>query len=59
MTLKEKYKNVQPIGGYAISNFGGLAILELCGDYIVTAWSFGNGYENIHRSTVHYTTTLS
>lgn len=59
MTLKEKYKNVNPIGIYTLCNFGGLAILEI-DEYAETAtaaFHLGEKYENIRRHKINYTFT--
>jgi hypothetical protein len=58
MTLKQIYKDAAPVGLYPISNFGGLAILEIIDDECaVCAWHYGDGYENIRRHQIFYTYT--
>lgn len=57
MTLKERYKNADPIGVYALCNFGGLAILDMDGEKATAAYNFGDGYKQIRRHTIYYTFT--
>lgn len=57
MTLKERYKNADPIGIYTLCNFGGLAILDIDGDRATAAYNFGEGYKQIRRHTIYYTFT--
>ena len=58
MTLKQIYKDAAPVGLYPISNFGGLAILEIIDDECaVCAWHYCDGYENIRRHQIFYTYT--
>ena len=58
MTLKERYHDAAPVGVYPMSNFGGLAILDIISDEMaVCAWHYGDGYENIRRHQIHYTYT--
>ena len=58
MTLKEVYKNAAPVGVYPISNFGGLAILDVIGDSsVIAAWSYGDGYKSVRRHQIYYTFT--
>lgn len=57
MTLKERYKNADPIGIYMLCNFGGLAILDMDGEKATAAYNFGEGYKQIRRHTIYYTYT--
>lgn len=57
MTLKERYKSADPVGGYTLCNYGGLAILELDDEKAIAAYNFGNGYEQIRRHNIYYTFT--
>lgn len=56
MTLKQLYKDAHPIAVYPITNFGGLAILDIdhIDDCVIAAWDFGDGYINIHQHKVYY-----
>ena len=60
-TLSKQYESRRPLAVLPLSNFGGLAILDIineCGDtVIVAAWNFGRGYENTRRYTVKETTS--
>ena len=57
MTLKERYKNADPIGIYTLCNSGGLALLSLDEDIAIAAYNFGDGYQQIRRHTIYYTFT--
>lgn len=57
MTLKERYKNADPIGVYTLCNFGGLAVLDMDGEKATAAYNFGNGYKQIRRHNIYYTYT--
>jgi hypothetical protein len=58
MTLKERYRDAAPVGLYPMSNFGGLAILDIISDETaVCAWHCGDGYESIRRHQIFYTYT--
>lgn len=57
MILKERYKNVDPVGVYTLCNFGGLAILDFDGEKAIAAFNFGDGYKQIRRHTIYYTYT--
>lgn len=57
MTLKERYKNADPIGIYTLCNFGGLAILDMDGEKATAAYNFGDGYKQIRRHNIYYTYT--
>lgn len=57
MTLKERYKNADPIGIYTLCNFGGLAILDMDDEKATAAYNFGDGYKQIRRHTIYYTFT--
>jgi hypothetical protein len=57
MTLKEKYKNAEPVGLYTLCNFGGLVILDMDGEKATAAYDFGDGYTQIRRHTIFYTYT--
>lgn len=60
-TLSKQYESRRPLAVLPLSNFGGLAILDIlseCGDsIIIAAWNFGRGYENTRRHTVKETTS--
>jgi len=47
MTLKKKYAdiNTKPIATQTICNCGGVVILDINSDTVVTAFEFGNGYD--------------
>ena len=57
MTLKEKYKNAEPVGLYTLCNFGGLVILDMDGEKATAAYDSGDGYKQIRRHTIFYTYT--
>lgn len=57
MTLKEQYKNTDPIGVYIENNYGGLAILSIEDEQAVAGYHFGEGYKQIRRHTIFYTYT--
>lgn len=57
MTLKERFKNADPIGIYTLCNFGGLAILDMDDEKATAAYHFGEGYKQIRRHTIYYTFT--
>lgn len=57
MTLKEKYKNADPVGVYVVNNFGGLAILDIDDEKATAAYHFGDEYKQIRRHTIYYTYT--
>jgi hypothetical protein len=57
MTLKERYKNADPVGVHTLNNFGGLAILDIDGEKATAAYNFGDGYKQIRRHTIFYTYT--
>lgn len=57
MTLKEKYKNADPVGVYVLNNFGGLVILDMDGETATAAYHFGEKYEQIRRHQIYYTYT--
>lgn len=45
--LYKQYENAAPVGVYTLSNFGGLAILDISsdGETAVCAWHWGDGYQ--------------
>ena len=55
LPLYKQYENTAPVGVYALSNFGGLVILDISSDgkTAVCAWSFGDGYQKIRRHRVY------
>jgi hypothetical protein len=57
MTLKERFKNADPIGIYTLCNFGGLVILDMDDEKATAAFNFGDGYTQIRRHTIYYTFT--
>lgn len=57
MTLKERYKNADPVGVYVLNNFGGLVILDIENETATAAYHFGEKYEQIRRHTIYYTYT--
>ena len=57
MTLKERYKNADPVGVYTLNNFGGLAILDIDEEKATAAYNFGDGYKQIRRHNIYYTYT--
>ena len=57
MTLKEQFKNADPIGVYTENNFGGLAILSIEDEKAIAAYHFGDGYKQIRRHNIFYTYT--
>ena len=52
--LYQQYTDAKPIGVLAVSNFGGLVILDLNDEFAVSAWDFGAGYQQIHRNKICY-----
>lgn len=57
MTLKEKYKNAEPVGVYTMNNFGGLVILDIDDEQATAAYHYGEKYESIRRHKIYYTYT--
>ena len=57
MTLKEKYKNADPVGVYVLCNYGGLVILDMDDEKATVAFDFGEGYKQIRRHNIFYTYT--
>ena len=57
MTLKEKYKNADPVGVYVLCNYGGLVILDMDDEEATVAFDFGEGYKQIRRHNIYYTYT--
>lgn len=57
MTLKEKYKNAEPVGVYTMNNFGGLVILDMDDEQATAAYHYGEKYESIRRHKIYYTYT--
>ena len=57
MTLKEKYKNADPVGVYVLCNYGGLVILDMDDEKATVAFDFGEGYKQIRRHNIYYTYT--
>ena len=57
MTLKERYKNADPVGLYTLCNFGGLVVLDIDDEKATAAFDFGDGYQQIRRHTIFYTYT--
>ena len=57
--LYKQYENATPAGVYGISNFGGLAVLDIDngGEVAVCAWHFGDGFKSIRRHKIHHTYT--
>ena len=56
--LYKQYENADPVGVYVLSNYGGLAVLDIPDDETaVCAWSFGEGYQKIRRHRINYTYT--
>lgn len=56
--LYKQFENAAPVGVYVLSNFGGLAVLDIQDDETaVCAWHFGKGYQNIRRHRIHTTYT--
>ena len=57
MTLKEKFKNSNPVGVYTLCNYGGLVILDIEGEKATAAYDFGDGYKQVRRHNIYYTYT--
>ena len=57
MTLKEQYKNADPVGVYVMNNFGGLVILDMDDEKATAAYHYGEGYKQIRRHRIYYTYT--
>ena len=57
MTLKEKYKNADPVGVYTLNNYGGLVILDMDDEQATAAYHYGDGYAQIRRHKIYYTYT--
>ena len=57
--LYKQFENAAPVGVYVLSNFGGLAVLNISddGEEAVCAWHWGDGYQNIRRHRIHTTYT--
>ena len=56
--LYKQYEDSAPVGVYVLSNFGGLAVLDIPDDETaVCAWDWGTGYQNIRRHKIHTTYT--
>ena len=56
--LYKQYENAAPVGVYVLSNFGGLAVLDIQDDETaVCAWHWGEGYQKIRRHRIHMTYT--
>lgn len=50
-------KDYKPIGVYCLSNFGGLAVMEIENcfhDYAIVCDCYGDGYKNITRNKIYY-----
>ena len=58
--LYKKYAYTKPIGTIALSNYGGLEILDIfpktAEAYCVTAWNFGNRY-CVRKNRVYFSRT--
>ena len=57
--LYKQYKNTEPIGTYAMSNWGGLEILDIqygIDDYVIASFNFGTR-QQIRRHKICYTPT--
>lgn len=59
LPLYKQYENAAPVGVYTLSNFGGLAILDISsdGETAVCAWHFGDRYQKIRRHKIYHTYT--
>lgn len=58
MTLYRTYENTKAIGTYALSNFGGIEILDILygiDDYAVACFNFGTGRQQIRKHKIQYT----
>ncbi len=56
--LYKQFENASPVGVYVLSNFGGLAVLDIIDDdTAICAWSWGEGYQKIRRHKIHTTHT--
>ena len=50
--LYKKYENKKPIAVYTMSNFGGIAILDIIydiDDMVIACFDFGTGYQKIRH----------
>ena len=58
--LYKEYANRQPLAVLPLSNFGGLAVLDILPNYgetlYIVAWDFGTGYQQIRRHKEQYST---
>ncbi len=53
-TLVERYKDVKPVGVLELTNFGGLVLLEINGNYAISGFDFGNGPVDVKRTEIQY-----
>lgn len=51
-TYPDDYK---PVGVLPLSNFGGLAIMEIKNDHVYVCDNYGDGYKNITKNIIKYT----
>lgn len=51
-TYPDDYK---PAGVLPLCNFGGMAIMEIKGDYVYVCDNYGDGYKNITKNLIQYT----
>lgn len=52
-------QDYKPVGILTLCNWGGLAIMEIengFDDYVIVCDNYGDGYENITKNKIHYTT---
>ena len=45
----------KPAGVLPLCNFGGMAIMEIKGDYVYVCDNYGDGYKNITKNLIQYT----
>ncbi|MBQ6519140.1 MAG: hypothetical protein IJI14_10490 [Anaerolineaceae bacterium] len=52
--MKNSEKYINPVGGYAISNVGGVVIYEVNDEYAVAGLSCGGEVKNIRKHKVYW-----
>lgn len=57
--LYKRYENAQPVGVYPMSNYGGLAVLDIqeADEIAVAAFHWGDGYQQIRRHRIQYSSS--
>ena len=55
--LAREYEGRPAVGVLGLSNFGGLEVLAVEGDYAVACFNYGEGRKSIGRHKIEYTRT--